>query len=155
MTDEAEHAAIAAVKSLYRGWSESGGANVEEIIALIDDDIEIHTLFPAENPLGIRDAYRGAAGLVRYFEDLDAAWEMTEYAIDEFIADIAGTGLVMRGRLGVRLRERGVEARSSIVSIARLRGGKVVALHEYCDTHGLLTAGAAQGGPQPNPAWTA
>ena len=140
---------IAAVKRLYRGWSESRGDNVAEILALVDDEIEVRTLFPAESGIGIRDRYRGKDGLIRYFEDLGSAWELTDYAIDEFIVDAAATRLVMRGRLTVRLRATGTELRSGIVSIAALAGGRVVALHEYCDTHGLIDAAVAAGAPRP------
>src|SRR3954468_3744454 len=98
---------LAALEHLYNGWHETKGGNAAEILALFDEEVEMHSALSADVPsavAGVKLSREEAAG---YFEGLLRDWEMLSYTVERFIAGEGGDVIVMVGRCAFRNKATG------------------------------------------------
>ncbi|MDP9137740.1 MAG: nuclear transport factor 2 family protein [Pseudomonadota bacterium] len=130
--NQAGDAHLATLKGLYKRWSETKGANFEEIMALLADDAVwrsiangLHGLSFAREPLN--------KGNVRtYFENLFKDWELVFFDVERMVAQ-ANTVVVI-SEASFRHRRTGKSFMSPKVDVWDFKRGKVVGFFEYFDT---------------------
>jgi uncharacterized protein len=123
---------LAALERAYARWAESRGGNVDEVLALMDDDIVMESIMPAEVPHALSGTHSRKQQARSYFVALLAEWEMVDWQVDRFIAD--GDDIVMVGRCHWRHRTGGQEVRSPKVDIWHFDDGRATHFYEMFDT---------------------
>jgi ketosteroid isomerase-like protein len=115
---------VALARRAYRAFA---AQDVEQLTALSDPDVELHTVTGAVT--GRAEPYRGRAGLADYLRDVSAVWDEIELYPHEFLELEDGRVMVL-GR--VRARREGStidtpnawlwEFREGLVSCVRILG---------------------------------
>jgi uncharacterized protein len=122
------------VKSVYAAFL-SGG--IGKIVAAADPQIEWKSnTDPALLPWG--GARKGLDQIMGYFVELARNVELESFVPREFLP---GPGfVVVMGHMAGRMRRSGVRFEDEWCHIFKILGGKVIAFHEFVDTHGLVQA---------------
>lgn len=122
------------VKSVYAGFL-SGG--IDRILAAADPNIEWRSnTDPALLPWG--GERKGLDQIMGYFSELALNVEIESFAPREFLP---GPGfVVVMGHSAGRMRRTGVRFEDDWCHVFRILGGKVIAFHEFVDTHALVQA---------------
>ncbi len=122
------------VKSVYAAFL-SGG--MEKVLAAADPQIEWKSnTDPALLPWG--GARKGLNQITGYFVELARNVELESFVPREFLP---GSGFVLViGHMAGRMRRSGVRFEDEWCHVFKILGGKVIAFHEFVDTHGLVQA---------------
>ncbi|MGO8738929.1 nuclear transport factor 2 family protein [Rhodoblastus sp.] len=122
------------VKSVYAAFL-SGG--IDKIVAAADPDIEWKSnTDPALLPWG--GARKGLDQIAAYFSELAKNVEIESFSPREFLP---GSGfVVVLGHSAGRMRRSGVRFEDDWCHVFKILGGKVIAFHEFVDTHALAQA---------------
>jgi ketosteroid isomerase-like protein len=129
MSIEDENVAI--LKEVYALWRSSKG-DPQHFFAILAPDINFGSLPDGRAPLGFTKSNTGYAHVKSYFDGLAAGWKMTDYVVDEFVAQ--GDVVVMRGSCEWVNRETGKSVHSPKLDFWRMRDGKAIQFFEYFDT---------------------
>ncbi|HEX9932291.1 MAG TPA: nuclear transport factor 2 family protein [Allosphingosinicella sp.] len=126
---------VAALREAYRRWRETKGGCADEILALMDDRIEMRSVLGADLPSGVAGRHVSKAEAADYFAALAREWEMLDYVVGEFVADGEyGETVVMIGRCAWRHRETGAEVDTPKIDIWHFAFGKAVRFTEMFDS---------------------
>ena len=122
------------VKSIYAAFV-SGG--IEKILTAADPQIEWKSnTDPALLPWG--GEHKGLDQVMACFTELARNVEIESFTPREFLP---GSGFVLvLGHLAGRMRRSGVRFEDDWCHVFKILGGKVIAFHEFVDTHGLVQA---------------
>ena len=129
-----DHANVALLRGAYARWAETKGGNVDEILAMMDDEIVMDSVLPPEMPLEISGTHSRKHGVAAYFGGLLDNWEMVDWRVDRFIADAAGDDIVMIGHCHWRPRASGREVGSAKIDVWHFEGGRATRFYEMFDT---------------------
>ena len=129
---------LAALRRAYDRWAETRGGNVDEVLALMDDDIVMDSIMPAEVPHALSGSRSRKDEARGYFAALLDEWEMVDWQVDRFID--GGDDIVMVGRCHWRHRASGQEVRSPKVDIWHFENGKATQFFELFDSLGFARA---------------
>jgi ketosteroid isomerase-like protein len=86
--------------------------------------------------------YSGHAGLHKYLEDADAAWERIEARMDE-MREVADGVIYASGKLHGRGRTSGLEVDVPVAWLAEFRDGKLARLRSYQSEADALAAASS------------
>jgi ketosteroid isomerase-like protein len=103
-----------------------GAANrrdADAVLAVTHPDAEFWLSGTAEQT-GRQEPYRGHAGVLEYFADVDAVWE--EFALSPGDLRIAGDGVVSFGSVRVRAVGEAQPRDVSVIWVFKLRAGTVL-----------------------------
>ena len=136
---------VAALERLYARWSESKGQASDEVMALLDDQVEMRSVLAPELPSELAGSHVSKAQAAEYFAALARDWEMLYYDVYQFIADgEQGADVVMIGRCAWRHRETGAEVDTPKVDIWHFENGRATRFTEMFDSLAFARAvGAA------------
>lgn len=136
------HPNVAALEHLYRRWSESRGTCADEVLALLDERVEMRSVLTEEMPSEIAGSHLSRDRAADYFAAIPRDWEMLYFDVYQFIAD--GDDVVMIGRCAWRHRESGKEVDTPKVDIWHFENGRVTRFMEMFDSLAFARAvGAA------------
>ena len=122
----------------YARWSETKGANIDEVPDMFDDRIEMRSVLTDDVPHETSGTHRTQAEARAYFEALQRDWEMIFYEVDRFIAD--EDDVVMVGRCRYRHRGTNQEVETPKVDIWHFENGKATQFFELFDSLGFARA---------------
>lgn len=126
---------VAALRDAYRRWRETRGGSAGEILALMDDRIEMRSVLASDLPSGVAGRHVSKAEAADYFEALAREWEMLDYVVHEFVADGEyGETVVVIGRCAWRHRESGREVDTPKIDVWHFAFGKAVRFTEMFDS---------------------
>jgi len=123
---------VAALDHLYRRWSESGGTCADEVLALLDEQVEMRSVLSDEMPSEIAGSHLSRDRAADYFAAIPRDWEMLYFDVYQFIAD--GDDVVMVGRCAWRNRATGTEVDTPKVDIWHFENGRVTRFMEMFDS---------------------
>ena len=123
---------VAALEHLYRRWSESGGTCADEVLALLDEQVEMRSVLTDEMPSEIAGSHLSRDRAAEYFAAVPRDWEMLYFDVYQFIAD--GDDVVMVGRCAWRHRETGNEVDTPKVDIWHFENGRATRFMEMFDS---------------------
>jgi len=133
---------VAALEHVYRRWSESGGTCADEVLALLDEQVEMRSVLAAEVPSEISGSHLSRDRAAEYFAAVPRDWEMIYFDVYQFIAD--GDDVVMVGRCAWRNRATGTEVDTPKVDIWHFENGRATRFMEMFDSLAFARAvGAA------------
>ena len=138
MSHEAQNVAV--LKKAYANWSGSKGANVDEWMSLMAENIRFGSIAQGGHGAPYLTTYQSRDALGAYFHGLLRDWEMIEYAADEYIAQ--GDRVVMLGHCTWRYRSNSKVVSTPKADAWRFANGKAVEFYEYFDTAKLRDATA-------------
>jgi ketosteroid isomerase-like protein len=131
---------LATLQAAYAGWGGTKGGNVEEILAMFDDQVEMHSALSADIPDSVSGVHMHRAEAAQYFEGLLRDWVMLAYDVDRYIVSAEGDEIVMVGRCAWQNKATGRVVDTPKVDIHTFRNGKVVRFQEVYDTLGFARA---------------
>ena len=120
------------VAEAYREWRNSRGQNVDEVIAMMADEIEMRSVLDPDLPDDLAADRKTREEACEYFEVLARDWEMIDYPQDRIVGD--GDTVVWIGRCHWRHRATGREINSPKVDIWTFRDGKAISFFEMFDS---------------------
>jgi uncharacterized protein len=123
---------VAALDHLYRRWSESKGTCADEVLALLDEQVEMRSVLSEEMPSEIAGSHLSRERAGDYFAAVPRDWEMLYFDVYQFIAE--GDDVVMIGRCAWRHRETGNEVDTPKVDIWHFENGRVTRFMEMFDS---------------------
>ena len=124
-------------EDLVRQWALAFNArDTDSLLALTSPDFEFA---PYLATLIETTVYRGHAGLGKYFEDADAAWEAMEVRLDDF-REVDPHIAVLSGVLCGKGRASGLEVQVPLAWVAEFRAGKAVRITTYTSKPEALEA---------------
>lgn len=129
---------LAQLEDAYRAWRETKGGNVDQVLALFDDRIEMHSILEPEVRHEIARVQRSREEAKSYFQALLDEWEMIDFPQEKIVAD--GDTVVWIGRCHWRSKRDGKEVDTPKVDIWTFRNGKAVRLMEMFDSLGFVRA---------------
>jgi uncharacterized protein len=124
---------LARLQGLYAEYASGNRAAVLDALA---DDVLWISVGNAEVPWG--GSFHGRAGVEDYFARIDAAVQVTGYAVDQVVAQ--GEWVVALGRCRIRVLANGTEHNFAKADVTRLRDGRIAEFREFYDTAGTLAA---------------
>jgi len=116
----------------YKNWRETKGANVDQVLALMDETIEMRTVLDPALPHELAANRKSREEARQYFDVLIRDWEMIDFPQDRIVAD--GDTIVWIGRCHWRNRQTGHELDTPKVDIWTFRDGKAVSFFEMFDS---------------------
>jgi ketosteroid isomerase-like protein len=122
------------VEIIRRGLDAYNRGDVEVVLETADPDIEFVPL----RSLVVGGSYRGHEGIRQFFEDLDEEWEDRLIHNEEFREN--DDSVLLLGEFEARGRASGMQMRSPVAWLFRLRAGKVVRMQAYSDQEEALRA---------------
>jgi ketosteroid isomerase-like protein len=125
---------VVALARGYARWAETRGGNAEEVLALMDDDIVMESILPAELPNPLSGTHSRKDQARAYFATLIEEWEMLDWRVDSFIVDEDGDDVVVVGQCHWRNRGSGAEVRSPKVDMWHFEDGRATRFYEMFDT---------------------
>ena len=126
---------VAALERLYARWSETKGGAAEEVLALLDDRVEMRSILAPELPSELAGSHVSKSQAAGYFAALARDWEMLYFDVYQFIADgDEGEDVVMIGRCAWRHRQTGAEVDTPKVDIWHFEGGRATRFMEMFDS---------------------
>ena len=123
---------LEALARAYARWAETKGGNVDEILAMMDDDIVMDSVLSPEVPNEISGVHSGKEQAAAYFAGMLAEWEMVDWQVDRYVAD--GDDIVMVGSCHWRHRATGREVRSPKIDLWHFDHGRATRFYEMFDT---------------------
>jgi len=126
------------LRSAYREWDESRGADPCVWLDLMADDVVLRSIADGSAGMEFSAPRQGIAEAAQYFAELTRAWEMLYFVVDDLFS--AGDRAVMVGRCAWRYRATGKEVASPTAHIWRFRDEKIVSFEEFYDTARALAA---------------
>ena len=126
---------VAALRVAYRRWRETKGGCADEILALMDDRIEMRSVLAPDLPSGVAGRHVTKAEAADYFAALAREWEMIDYVVHDFVADGEyGDTVVMIGRCAWRHRATGAEIDTPKIDVWNFAFGKATRFTEMFDS---------------------
>ena len=122
----------ALLQKLYARWNETQGANAEDVMQLLDDQVEMRSVLSEEVPTQLAGSKTSRQQAAQYFEALARDWEMIYFDAYQFIAD--DDDVVMVGRCAWRHRETGAEVDTPKVDIWHFENGRATRFFELFDS---------------------
>lgn len=119
---------ITVVEQAYAAF---GRGDIAALLAMLDDDVEWTS--PRTLPHG--GEFRGREQVVKFFENIGAAWAPLTLAVDQ--VDEVGD-LVVGVVRADGIRRGGGAASYGAVHVFRVREGRIASFHEYVDTDGAI-----------------
>jgi len=117
--------------------------DAEAVLAVTHPEAEFWLSGTAEQT-GRRDPYRGHAGVLEYFADVDAVWE--EFALSPGDLRIAGDGVVSFGSVRVRAVGEPDARDIAVIWVFKLRAGRVLTARVVATAAEAHAALASSGG---------
>ena len=128
------------LRGAYARWGSTKGGNVDEILAMFDEEVEMRSALSADVDDPVAGVHLRRAEAAQYFEGLLRDWEMVAYDVDRFIVGEDGEDIVMVGRCAWRNRTTDLIVDTPKIDIHTFRNGKVVRFQEVYDTLGFARA---------------
>jgi len=122
----------AALERIYTRWHETKGGSAEEVMELLDDEVEMHSVLTHDMPNELAGHRVSKQQAGEYFAALARDWEMFFFDVYQFIAD--EDDVVMVGRCAWRHRETGQEVDTPKVDIWHFENGKATRFFEMFDS---------------------
>jgi ketosteroid isomerase-like protein len=130
---------LAELTDAYRKWRETKGANVDEVLGLMADEIEMRSVLePNDLPHELARAHRSREEAKAYFQSLLDDWEMIDFPQEKIVAD--GDTVVWIGRCSWRNKHDGKEIDTPKIDVWTFRNGKAVSFFEMFDSLGFAKA---------------
>jgi ketosteroid isomerase-like protein len=126
------HDLVAKLCAAYQQWHDSRGQSIEAWLALMSDEVQLHSIADGAQGLEFSAPRKGKAALQGYFSSLHADWEMIYYTAEESVVE--GNTIVVFGKCAWRNRRTGKTADSHIINRWRFRDGLAVDYYEFYDT---------------------
>lgn len=123
------------VQVVKEGYAAFGRGDLQGLLALLSEDVEWH--IPGSG-LPTAGAYRGRAGVAKFFETLSAEADILDFQPREFIAD--GDRVIVTGWERVKIRATNRTVDLNWVMSFTVRNGQVAIFREYTDTKVLADA---------------
>jgi ketosteroid isomerase-like protein len=111
------------VEVARRAFEEMNARNAEAIGDLVTPDVEWRPVLTAGGDLEA-PVYRGTAGIVQYWTDLDELFENTQVQVED-LAPIGPSHVLFGGRVTARGRKSGVPLDEHIWALWELRNGRL------------------------------
>jgi len=119
----------------YRKWRETKGANVDQVLGLMADEIEMRSILEPNVPHELARTHRSREDAKAYFQSLFDDWEMIDFPQEKIVAD--GDTVVWIGRCSWRNRHDGKEIDTPKVDVWTFRNGKAIRFFEMFDSLGF------------------
>ncbi len=140
----ADNPNLAILKAAYARWHSTRGGNADEILAMFDDQVEMHSALSPDVPDAVAGLHLARHEAAQYFEGLLRDWEMLYYQVERFIvgeaSDTGDQEIVAVARCAWRNKATGLEIDTPKIDVHTFRGGKVVRFQESYDTLGFARA---------------
>lgn len=134
----AEKPNVEILKRAYAEWGRSKGTNPQVWVDLVGDDFELFSIGGGRDGAEFSATCTCPEDVHRYFSSLAADWEMQYCRMEEFIAD--GDRVVALGRHEWKNRRTGKSVETAKCDVFRFRNGRIVAVSEFYDSHGVMEA---------------
>jgi uncharacterized protein len=119
---------IALVQSLYAAF---GRGDISTIINALSPDVD-WTVNGRRKDYPLLGSWKGSSEVQKFFQGVAEHEEATEFSPHEFFA--AEDRVFILGHYAWKIRKTGRAVASDWVHVFTVRGGKVVAFHEFNDT---------------------
>jgi ketosteroid isomerase-like protein len=119
----------------YRKWRETKGANVDQVLGLMADEIEMRSILEPNVPHELARTHRSREDAKAYFQSLFDDWEMIDFPQEKIVAD--GDTVVWIGRCSWRNRHDGKKIDTPKVDVWTFRNGKAIRFFEMFDSLGF------------------
>ena len=129
---------LAELTDAYKKWRETKGENVDQVLNLMADEIEMHSVLEPEVKHELARVQRSREDAKNYFKALLDDWEMLDFPTERIIAD--GDTIVWIGACSWRNKHDGKELQTPKVDIWTFRNGKAVRFLEMFDSLGFARA---------------
>jgi ketosteroid isomerase-like protein len=132
------------LRAAYREWHDTRGASHESWLALMADDVRLHSI--ADGAPGAEFSARraGRAAARAYFAGLLADWEMLHFTPETFHID--GVYAVVFSSAAWRNRATGRTVETPVIHRMRFENGLVADVFEFYDTAKVFAAVRPSGG---------
>ncbi|MDB5678407.1 nuclear transport factor 2 family protein [Sphingomonas bacterium] len=121
---------VAALRAAYRTWDESKGADPSEFLALMDEDLTMHSILMG--PTDHDDPARGLAAADHFFGAIAADWIMLAFDTEQMVAQ--DDTIVWIGRCRWQHRRNDNIVDTPKVDVWHFREGRAVRYAEMFDT---------------------
>jgi ketosteroid isomerase-like protein len=122
------------VEIVKRGYEAFGRGDIEGLLALCAENIEWISSGPPELPTaGTR---RGREQVAQFFTIVDQLFEMQRFEPTQFVAQ--GDWVVVLGQDTAKVKATGKVLTEEWAHAFTIRGGQIVAFHEYMDTAAMV-----------------
>lgn len=129
------------LKAAYQAWHDSKGGNVDEWLALMSDDVHVHSVGDEKAGLEFAKGCCSREEAVGYFTGLLETWSMIHWTPQHFVAD--GDRIAMFGHCSWRSKATGKIVDVHVAHLWTFKGGRIVELIEIFDTAGATAAAVA------------
>jgi ketosteroid isomerase-like protein len=124
---------VAVVQGIYEAF---GRGDIPGVLAAMSGDFEMHLPGPSAIPFfGI---HRGQAGMGRFFATIAETTEITEFAVDDIVAQ--GDKVVALGHERAKAKATGRGWETEWAMVWTVRDGKATRLQEYHETAAIAAA---------------
>ena len=113
-----------------QGYADFMQGNIPDMLSTMSDDIE--WVLPASAKVSFSGTFTGKDGVMKFFENVGNANDISEFAIDTYIAD--GDYVVALGHLTATAKTTGKTSSNKWAHVWQLKDGKVIRHYEYADT---------------------
>jgi ketosteroid isomerase-like protein len=97
---------------------------------VLSDNIEWE--LPSSAHVNFSGVFKGKQGVLDFFQNIAATNDISEFAVDTFIAD--GDHVIALGHLSAQAKPTGKTSSNKWAHMWQLKDGKVVKHYEYADT---------------------
>ena len=125
------------VEAVKRAIEATNRRDAEALVEELDPDVEWHPGIAALVDGG-STVYRGHAGALEYFRDLDEAFAETHFELSE-IRDL-GSRIFATGRFRARGEASGAETETPVALVVEEKNGKARRIQTYLDPEEALEA---------------
>jgi ketosteroid isomerase-like protein len=126
------------LRAAHREWHDTRGHSVETWLALMGQDICLHSVADGAPGMEFSAPRKGLQDARGYFSALQADWEMIFHRVDQFLVD--GDHVVVFGACAWRYRPTGKTVETPIVQHWQFRDGLAVEYFEFYDTAKAIAA---------------
>ena len=113
-----------------QGYADFMQGNIPAVLDIMSDDVE--WVLPASAKVSFSGTFSGKDGVINFFENMGNANDISEFAVDTYIAD--GDYVVALGHLSAVAKITGKISSNKWAHVWQLKDGKVVRHYEYADT---------------------
>jgi ketosteroid isomerase-like protein len=128
------------LKAAYQLWHDTKGdaGSMRNWLALMDERIQLRSMGDASQELAFATTRTSRDGVLGYFDELLANWEMVDWSPETFVE--SGDRIAMFGRCGWVNRTTKKKGEVRIAHLWTFQDGKVIDIVEVFDTARMVAA---------------
>jgi ketosteroid isomerase-like protein len=123
---------LAVLKRIYKNWDETKGGNIDEIIAILSDEVTWGSIANGLAQIEYAKELLSRNNVRNYFDGLLKDWEIVFHHVERFIAE--GNTVIALCEASYRHRRTGKSVMTAKADVWDFKRGKVVNYFEYFDT---------------------